>query len=577
MQYGRSFRRSILLTLSLLSACAAADSDPATADSQPAGPQGAHFGAAGDFLTGRFAATQNDMRFAADEFLKALAIDPKDPELQQQAFLATLMVGSPEAVRLARQQAGNQAAALLLGDDDASHGNWEAAEARFAALPKQGLAQVLQPLLVGWAQQGGGQTDAALATLKPYVEGNRFRGVYALHAALIADLGNRPADAARLYRIAQNEYGAINLDVARMLASWQARQGHPAEARQTLAALTEASPEIAIAGPALQEAVAQRQVASATDGIAEAYLALAGALHAQDANEFAVVLLRLALDLRPDFTAARLLASDIMDGGKHPQVATELLAPIRPDDPLIAIVRLRRATLAERLGNTEEALHALDQMAHDYPDRPEPLAVKGDILRSKHRNADAVAAYDEAVARLPHPAAANWPLFYDRAIAEERSNNWPRAEADFNHALQLAPDQPYVLNYLGYSWTEQNRNLPRARQMIEKAVEQRPNDGSILDSLGWVTLRQGDVPGAVRWLERAVELDPEDPTVNGHLGDAYWAAGRKREARFQWRRALNLNPEPEDVPKLEAKLREGDQAAGTAVAAPAASTEKTVQ
>jgi tetratricopeptide (TPR) repeat protein len=576
MHYGRTFRRSVLLALSLLSACAASDGSVAAAGAGGSPQRGADYGAAGAFLAGRFAATQNDMNFASDEFLKALSIDPKDTELQQQAFLATLMVGRPEAVRLARTQSGNQAAALLLGDNDAAHGNWDSAETRFAALPKQGLTQVLQPLLVAWAQQGGGHTDAALATMKPYVDGTRFRGIYALHAALIADLGDRTADAARLYRVAQTEYGGINLQLARIIASWQARQGHPTEARQTLATLIDSNSEVAISGPALQQDAAARPVAKATDGIAEAYLALAGALHAQDANDFAVVLLRLAIDLRPDFTAARLLAADIMDGGKHPLLADQMLAPVGADDPLIGVVRLRRALLAERMGNTDEALRDLDLLARDYPTRPEPLAVKGDILRSKHRNADAVVAYDEAVARLPNPTAANWPLFYDRAIAEERSNAWPRAEADFQHALQLAPDQPYVLNYLGYSWTERDRNLPRARQMIERAVEQRPNDGSILDSLGWVTLRQGDVRGAVRWLERAVELDPEDPTVNGHLGDAYWAAGRKREARFQWRRALNLNPEPEDVPKLEAKLREGDQVQGTSAAAPAAA-EKTLQ
>ena len=575
MQHGRSLRRSILLAVSLLSACAAADGDASAAGGGRA-PRGGSFGAAGSFLTGRFAATQNDMDFAADEFLKALAVEPRDPELQQQAFLATLMVGRPEAVRLAREQGGNQAASLLLGDYEASRGNWDAAESRFAALPRQGLTQVLQPLLVAWAQAGGGRIDAALATLKPYVEGTRFKAVYALHAALIADFGNRGADAARLYRTAQTEFGGSNLQLARVLASWQARGGHAEEARQTLAAFIDANADLAIAGPALQEAAGHRQVERATDGLAEAYLALAAALHAQDANDFAVVLLRLAIDLRPDFTPARMLSADIMDGGKHPQMAVRVLAPVGAGDPLISVVRLRRAALAERLGNTDEALRDLEQLARDYPTRGEPLAMKGDILRSKHRNAEAVQAYDAAVARLAHPTAVNWPLFYDRAIALERSSNWNRAEADFQHALELAPDQPYVLNYLGYSWTEQGRNLPRARQMIERAVEQRPNDGSILDSLGWVTLREGDVPGAVRWLERAVELNSEDATVNGHLGDAYWAAGRKREAQYQWRRALNLNPEPEDVPKLEAKLREGEPASGTVIAAPS-SPEKSVQ
>ena len=283
-----------------------------------------------------------------------------------------------------------------------------------------------------------------------------------------------------------------------------------------------------------------------------------------------MLMLRLALDLRPDDTAARLMAADILDASKHPATALQLLASVPADDPLIAVVRLHRAELTEQTGRSEEALHQLEQIAHDYPDRPEAYGGQGDILRASHRYADAVAAYDKAVARIAKPGRLDWPLFYDRGIALERTKDWTRAEADFMTALSLAPDQPFVLNYLGYSWTEQGRNLPRARQMIERAVEQRPNDGAIVDSLGWVMLRQGDKAGAVTTLEHAVELLPEDATINGHLGDAYWAAGRRQEALFQWRRALNLSPEPEDVPKLEAKLRESEQALGIAAALPSA-------
>ena len=119
----------------------------------------------------------------------------------------------------------------------------------------------------------------------------------------------------------------------------------------------------------------------------------------------------------------------------------------------------------------------------------------------------------------------------------------------------MAPDQPYVLNYLGYSWADMGQHLSQARDMIEKAAQRRPNDGAIVDSLGWVMLRQGDTDDAVRTLERAVELEPEDAAINGHLGDAYWAAGRKLEATYQWRRALTFNPEPADAVKLEAKLQ----------------------
>ncbi|MBN9509114.1 MAG: tetratricopeptide repeat protein [Alphaproteobacteria bacterium] len=555
--------RTVLLALSLLSGCAAAGSGSATADPRlPRGQSFSRTGAAGDFLAGRFAGAEGDLDTAADDLLKAQAKDPTNPELRQQAFMATLLAGqSSEAVRLARMQPDNQAAQLLLGDVEARNGGWEAAEQRFASLPKQGLTQVLQPLLVAWTQAGGGHTDRALGTLRPYVEGDRFRAVYAFHAAMIADIGGRATEAGRLYHLAQSEFAGPNLDLARALASWQMRNGQQTAAHQTIAAVIHTGDELGLAAARLQADAATRPVRNATDGIAESYLALAAALRQQDANDFAAVLLRLSLDLRPDFTAARLMLADVLGGGKRPDLALGILAEVSASDPLAPVVDLRRAALQDRAGNTEEALRTLARLEAAAPDRPEPWALQGAILRTKHRYPEAVAAYDRAVTLLGQPTRANWPLFYERGIAEERSHQWSKAEADFQMALKLSPDEPLVLNYLGYSWTEQNRNLPEARRMIERAAAARPNDGAITDSLGWIALREGDTAGAVRDLEKAVELQPEDATINGHLGDAYWAAGRKLEALYQWRRALTLNPDPEDVPKLEAKLQDAQSVA----------------
>jgi tetratricopeptide (TPR) repeat protein len=558
MHFVLPLRRSILLTLSLLSACAAAGVTSQGTPMTPNAPRVKVTGAPGAFLGGRFAASEGDPNRATDLFLQGLQRDPGNPDMQLQAFLAALMAGRPEAITLARTQQNNMIAQLVLGNADAKEGRWGAAEGRFAALSRQGPQQLLQPLLVAWSQQGGGRTDAALATLKPLVDGQRFRGGFALHAAMIADLAGRDGEAGRLYKVAQNDSGGLNLQLARILASWEVRQNRTPVAQQIFANLQDNSGDIAIAVPAMYLAAATRPVRSATDGMAETYLALAGALRGQESNELALAMLRLALDVRPDLSVARLLSADIMDASKHPEQALEMLKPIAASDPLAAVVRLRQAALSERTGKSEAALQLLDDVATDNPQRSEPWAMRGDILRGQRKFEDAVAAYDKAIARVSRPTKANWPLFYERGIALERSQNWPRAEADFQRALELSPDEPYVLNYLGYSWTEQNMNLPRARQMIERAVEQRPNDGAVIDSLGWVVLRQGNVAEAVRLLQRATELQPADATVNFHLGDAYWAAGRKLEAQFQWRRSLNLSPEPDDVPRLEAKLRESE-------------------
>jgi Flp pilus assembly protein TadD len=196
-------------------------------------------------------------------------------------------------------------------------------------------------------------------------------------------------------------------------------------------------------------------------------------------------------------------------------------------------------------------------MAGDRKTEPAPLISLGDILRGHERFEEAAKAYDKALARIKNPEPRHWTLFYARGIAFERSKQWPRAEADFLSALKFKPEQPYVLNYLGYSWIDKGLYLERAQGMIAKAAELRPNDGYIVDSLGWVHYRLGRYDDAARELERAVELRPEDPIINDHLGDAYWRVGRKREAAFQWNRSLTLNPEKDLISVINRKLKIG--------------------
>ncbi len=554
MHLGRTVSRAALLVLSMLSGCAASDFGP---DDAPGRSTFKPTGAFGAYLSGRFAVQRADLDVAADKLDEAAKDAMRDGSVREvatQAFIAAVMAGRPDAVRLAAGLPDNQVAQLVLADEDAKAGRWENAEARFAGLPQQGITQVLRPLLMAWAQAGAGRTGAALSTLQPLFDGGRYRGVMALHAAMIADLGGQTADAARLYRLAQVEYGALNLRLGVVLASWQARQGYMTEAQRIIRELGTGNGDLAMARLSLEADAGSTAVRNAADGIAEAYLAMGATLRQQNSADTAQVLLRLSLSMRPDFTAARMLLADVQDAARRPRAALDTLAPVAPGDPLVAVVRLRQAALQEALGQSEDAMRLLETLAREYPDRPEPLSQAGDTLRRKGRFTEAVGFYDRAIARVGTPSRLNWPLFYERAVAHERAGNWPQAEADFEFALRLAPEQPSVLNYLGYAWAEQNRNLERSRQMIQRAVELRPQEASFIDSLGWVMLRQGDGAGALKNLERAVELQPEDPVINGHLGDALAAVGRWREAEYQWRRALTLKPEAEEEKRITAKL-----------------------
>jgi len=559
----RLLPRLVILPLALLSACASGVPAAGGPDQSPSPRAAASFrptGAFGAYLAGRLAALEMDTAVAAEQFSRALAADPNNPELLQRAFLAALADGR-DANALARRvlQRDPQAlvANLAIVVHDANAGRFDRAEARLRALPRQGAAQLLQPLLLAWALVGRNQPDTALASLRPLTEGVRFRGTFATHAGLIADLAGRPAEAERHFRLALSEGAGQSLRLAEIVAGFEARQGRPEQARRLLAEAAAGSDDAAMVEATLAADLGRRAVRDAREGMAEALLGLAGALRQQEASEFALLLLRLALQLRPDFAPAIILLADLLESDRRYEQAAKTLATVGAQNPYAPMAQLRAAVLLDRLDRTAEALAALESLASAHPARPEPYARMGDILRARSRFAEAARAYDRAIARLGQPERRHWTLYYARGIAHERSKDWPPAERDFLTALDLSPDQPYVLNYLGYSWVEQGRELERARRMIERAVELRPNDGHIIDSLGWVLFKLGDYRGAVRWLERAVELEPRDAVINDHLGDAYWAVGRQAEARFQWRRALNLGPEPEEVPKIEAKLRDG--------------------
>ncbi|MBL6081523.1 tetratricopeptide repeat protein [Belnapia sp. T18] len=551
MQFPGPPSRLALLAAALLSACAA--SGPRSG-SGPAGQP--DFGA---YLSGRFAAAETDTRTAADRLLEALKADPDQPEVLNRAFLASLLDGRSDANRLARRLPDNPAANLLLAGGDVQGGRWDRAEQRLRALNRSGPVQVLQPVMLAWVQFGRGHVEQAQATLRPLVESNRLRALNALHAALIADLAGKPREAERLARLAVADQPQAPWRLAVLAAGVLNRAGRADEANRLMDEVVASGEDAALAAAPSNRrlALASRGVASPADGIAEAYTALASALRGQGSNDFALILAQLALRLRPGFAPALVLVSDTLADQNHPDAALGALGQVAADDPLAPVIALRRAALLDKLKRTEEAVALLRGLAGANPSLPQPPARLGDLLRRHERFAEAAEAYDQALARSGPVDSADWPLFYARGIARERSGQAVAAEADLLRALELSPSQPYVLNYLGYSWAEQGKNLDRAKAMLLQATELRPQDGNIADSLGWVLFRLGNLPEAVTWLEKSVELEPRSSVINDHLGDAYWASGRQREAQFQWRRALALDPETAEVPKIQQKLRDG--------------------
>ncbi|HWK46829.1 MAG TPA: tetratricopeptide repeat protein [Stellaceae bacterium] len=542
----------------------------------------------GDFLAAHFAQSQHDYAHASRLLDSVLAADPHNPDLVNRAFILALSDGRMDAaVPLAADIVGRTPTAPLPGltllVDDARAGRWDGVRQRAEAQPTDGLNRFITALLRGWAlapAPGAGVSAAqpALAGLAPLGDSPAFVPVADLHRALVLDLAGDAGGAEAAYRKALGDNPNPPYRVIELAANFLARHGKVDEATALQASFAARNRESLDLAPI--RANPAPLIASPKNGLAEALFDLASLLNQPDTGDLALVYARLALVLQPDFPLAQLVLADVLEGQQRSEEALTVYRAIDPKSPFSWGARLRAAALVNATGDNNAADAELKAMAAEHPDRSDPLIELGDTLRGRQRFAESADAYTAALARIPKPDARQWSIYYSRGIAYERSNQWPKAEADLKRALELQPTQPAVLNYLGYSWVERNQHLDEALKLIQRAVEARPNDGFIVDSLGWAYFRIGDAKKASAFLERAVELRPEDAAINDHLGDAYWQIGRDQEARFQWQRALSLNPDSDLQKAIEGKINHAPSrpaAPGAVVPAKAAPPAKRTQ
>jgi tetratricopeptide (TPR) repeat protein len=555
----------VLLLAASLSACAAGGTTP---DKLPLATT-----PSGNFLSGLAAQRGNDPGAASEFFGAALKSNPDDQQLLLRGLAVALQDGRNDfAAELARRlialDASNGFANLTLGIAEARAGRHADAEVRFGRLRRQGPNAILSPLLIAWTRAGQQKFDEAIDLLE--TGGNPqadLSGMFHLHAGLINELGGRGEAAEKNFQAALKGE-APSLRVVLAAGRFFERSGRHAEAEELYRRFTERAGDPIYLARDLARARARQAPpavhAKPADGMAEALFDLASALQDGRTGDLAQIYAQAALWLKPDFPAARLLLGSLLENEQRYADANAFYQAASPDPTYGWSAKLHIASNLDQMGKSDEAVTVLEAMATEQPDRIDALTRLGDLWRSKVKLPGsfpeydkALSAYDRAIARVPSPQQQHWSLFFSRAVVLERSGRWARAEPDLLKALELQPEQPSVLNYLGYSWADQRIHLDKALPMIERAVELRPRDGYIVDSLGWVHFRLGNLDKALTYMEQAVELRPQDPTINDHLGDVYWRVGRRAEARYQWERALRLEPEPELVPQIQKKLAEG--------------------
>jgi tetratricopeptide (TPR) repeat protein len=519
----------------------------------------------GKYLAGRYAGSLNDTRAAADYFSAALDEDPQNLALLRRTFLLKIADDKfdealPLARRLIAAGMGEGTAELVLALDAVDGGDWQQARDTLAGVKGTGANALVGPVLTAWTFEAEGRTDEAMAALEQLSD-KSYAAFGDFQRALIAEAAGRPEIAEPAYRALMGGAAGAWVRSVEAYGGFLERAGRKADAKAVYDDFLARSP----GNPVIRAASARLVgggpppllVRTPREGVAEVLYGAASVLAQDNVRDASVIYLRLALHERPAFPLAASLLADVFEQDSRWPQAIAVLKTIEKDPILGWNARQRTALALDRMDRTNDAIAALKAMIAERPDDLEAQLTLADLLRERERFADAIPAYDRAIQMISKPEERHWVIYYARGVALERAKRWDEAEADFLKALDLSPDQAPVLNYLAYSWVEQGKKLPDAQRMIERAVALKPDDGYIVDSLGWVLYRQGRYEEAVKKLERAVELKPEDPIINDHLGDAYWQVGRRIEARFQWRHALALKPDADLAQKLSAKLDGG--------------------
>ena len=545
-----------------LGSCTATTGEPRF--EAPVTSDGENFAA---YVAGRFADETGDPR-AADFLLEAARRAPDNPAILHRAFLALITAGRiSEAVQAAsdleRRGATNPIAALVIALDAFKRQDYGTALAWQARIGGGGFEALISPILKAWILAAQGERERALAALDPMRSVATLRPFALAHRAFILDYLGDEGGAQAAYREVLEGAQLSSLQPVLSYAAFLQRRGESTEALALIEKYALLFRDSAYLERTRNRLLASQPIEPMTEtpqgAVGLVLFRAASELDRQDVHQPAIIYARLAMLLTPQSNDARLrLSSMLADAGFH-DAALGVLDPIGRDDGDYAMARLQAAWIYQQSGDVEAAVGALTDFLASHPDNVRGWATLGDIYRSEERFREAARAYTRAIALLPQSKEVDpWFLYFTRGIAYERLGEWTIAEADLLKALELNPDEPQLLNYLGYSWIDRGLNLERGTELIEKAVSLRPNDGFIVDSLGWAYYLRGAYADAVTYLERAVELEPTDPTINDHLGDAYWQVGRHMEARFQWRHALTFKPEKEsDRRRIAEKLEYG--------------------
>ncbi|WP_337266247.1 tetratricopeptide repeat protein [Oryzifoliimicrobium ureilyticus] len=527
----------------------------------------------GAFLAARTADVDHDYVTAIELYKKALQIEPGNPEIRQRLMISLLLNGNlKDSVKYANDLKNDKSVeritTIVRSMDAFRRGDFKTAQTILKYNGPNDLDRMMNDLLSAWAKFGAGRGKDALTSIERMKGPDWFSIFQNYNAGAIAILNGNVAAARKHLNdaVLDKDGGATAPDTFMRsvvaLARLEASQGNKQKALDAIAVgdnlLPNYAPLKALRQSIEKDEKQEQQILTAQQGAAGVLFSVAGALNRDGAEDIVSLYLQTANALDPNSPDTMVLLGAIAEKQNQMDRAIYFYKQVPANSPMSRISELQLGLALAQGGKVDEARKHLQALIASDPKDIRSYLAYGSVLSDAKDYQAMAETYDKAVEMLgPLPAKTDWPVFFQRGIAYERLKKWDQAEPNFRKALELNPNQPQVLNYLGYSWIDMNRNLDEGLDMIRKAVELRPDDGYIIDSLGWAYFRLNKFDDAVSELEKAAQLKAGDPTINDHLGDAYWRVGRKLEAVYQWNRALSSSPEEAQIPQIKDKIANG--------------------
>ena len=526
----------------------------------------------GAYLAGRVANIRNDFPAAVEYYKIVLDKKPDSTEINNWVYVLMTASGNlEEASKYAQQEIDHQKfgvmAPLVVASYAFKHDDFARVHEILKVKNDKVYHEMVYPFLDAWAYAGENNETAALAELDKIVtKGSDIQTLKHFHKGLIYDYFNKVDEAAKEFETIINKYPhEMSFRKLEVIADFYIRR-NKAEMADVLAKKYVNDSSLSVLLDDIRQRVKKRAsdprvaIDTVQKGVADVMFNLNVMFRlARLDNMFAVLFNGMSIYLNPDYDATKISMASVLESNGFYDIANDYYRQVKPDSGYYYVAQTRIVLNQHKANKLNEAKETLGNLIKSYPNDAQLWSEYGNILSNLDDYKAAIEAYEKSLSLIGENDKDNWTIMYALAVVYDQSGNKAKGEEYLLKTLELSNRDAVVLNYIGYSWLEDGKNIDKAASMILEAYNKYPLDGHIIDSLGWLFYRIGNYAKAVEYLEQASDMNPANSVISDHLGDAYWQVGRKNEARFQWNHALVLKEDAEmlDAENVKDKIKNG--------------------